>query len=119
LTVAAHSSVHHGTFAAVGAIVVLAALDLVGALLARQWADHHSNVALIGGVAVFGLIFVAYGKSLDYAELGTVTIGWVVLLQIGVVLIDRYRNAVAIPPGKWLAIALLLVLQAYLTLDVR
>lgn len=116
---AANTSAHHGTFAAAGAIVVLAALDLVGALLARQWANHHSTVALVGGMVVFGLLFVVYGKSLAYAELGTVTMGWVVLLQVGVVLIDRFRDAVAIPPGKWLVIALVLVLQAYLTLDLR
>jgi len=99
--------------------VALAALDLLGALLARQWASHHSTVALFGGMVVFGLLFVVYGKSLDYAELGTVTMGWVVLLQVGVVLIDRYRNAVAIPLDRWLVIVLILLGQAYLMLDVR
>jgi multidrug transporter EmrE-like cation transporter len=116
---ATNTPAHHGMFAAVGAIIVLAALDLVGALLARHWADHHSSVALVGGVTVFGLIFVVYGKSLDYAELGTVTIGWVVLLQVGVVLIDRHRNAGPIPLDRWLVIALILVGQAYLMADVR
>ena len=116
---AANTPAHHGTLAAVGAIVLLAMLDLVGALLARHWANHHSTVALVGGITVFGLIFVVYGKSLDYAELGTVTIGWVVLLQVGVVLIDHHHNAVAIPLDRWLVIALIVAGQAYLMADVR
>jgi len=98
----------------IAAILVLAALDLAGAALARSWSDHRSMITMFGGMAVFSLLFVVYGKSLDYAELSTVTIGWIVLLQIGVVVLDRL-NGVAIPPPKMTAIALILVLQAYLT----
>jgi hypothetical protein len=43
-----------------------------------------------------------------------VTIGWVVMLQIGVVVLDRLHG-VTIPPGRMSAIALILVLQAYIT----
>ncbi len=97
----------------VAAIVTLGALDLIGAGLARSWSEHRSSISMIGGILVFGLLFVVYGKSLDYAELSTVTIGWVVLLQVGVVVLDRLHG-VAIPPGRMAAIALILVLQAYL-----
>jgi hypothetical protein len=113
------TSTHHGSIAAVGAIVALAALDLLGALLARRWADHHSTVALVSGIVVFGLLFVVYSKSLDYGDLATVTMGWVVLLQVGVVLIDHYRNAVAVPLDRWLVIVLILAGQAYLMADVH
>jgi hypothetical protein len=98
----------------VAAILVLAALDLLGAALARSWSDHRSIITMVGGMMVFSLLFLVYGKSLDYAELSTVTIGWIVLLQIGVVVLDRL-NGVAIPAPKMTAIALILVLQAYLT----
>jgi hypothetical protein len=95
-------------------MVALAALDIVGAAFARSWADHRSTISLLGGLLAFGLLFVVYGKSLSYAELSTVTIGWVVLLQVGVVALDRLHG-VAIPPSKMAAIALILALQAYLT----
>ncbi len=98
----------------IAAIVALGALDLIGAALARSWSEHRSTIALVGGVMVFGLLFVVYGKSLDYAELSTVTIGWVVLLQVGVVVLDRLQG-VAIPPSRMTAIVLILALQAYLT----
>jgi hypothetical protein len=100
----------------VTAIVVLAALDLIGAALARSWSDHRSIITMVGGMTVFSLLFLVYGKSLDYAELSTVTIGWIVLLQIGVVVLDRL-NGVAIPPPKLAAIGLILALQAYLTVS--
>lgn len=98
----------------IAAILVLAALDLIGAALARSWSDHRSTVTMVGGMMVFSLLFLVYGKSLDYAELSTVTIGWIVLLQIGVVVLDRLHG-VAIPPQKFAAIGLILALQTYLT----
>lgn len=48
------------------------------------------------------------------AELSTVTFGWVVLLQVGILILERVRYDVELPPGKWVAIAAILVLQAYL-----
>ena len=98
------------------AMVVLASLDLAGALLARHWAAHRSVVALAGGMAVFGLLFVVYGKSLDYAALTTVTLGWLVLLQLGVMVLDRVRGVGTLSWHRVAAMAAVLALQAYLTL---
>jgi hypothetical protein len=98
----------------IAGMVTLAALDIVGAAFARSWADHRSTISLMGGLLAFGLLFIVYGKSLSYAELSTVTIGWVVLLQVGVIVLDRLHG-VAIPPSKMAAIGLILALQAYLT----
>jgi hypothetical protein len=99
---------------ALGAMVALAALDLIGAVIARQWAVHRAPLALVAGAAVFAILFLVYARSLRYAELTTVTIGWVVLLQIGVVVLDRL-NGVAIPPAKVVVIVAILGLQAVLT----
>jgi hypothetical protein len=99
--------------ALVGSMVVLAGLDLAGAVLARRWSDHGSAFVLVGGMAVFSLLFVVYGKSLDHGELSTVTIGWVVMLQVGVVILDAGSGIVVAPP-KLLAIGLILLLQGYL-----
>lgn len=100
----------------VAAMVTLGALDLAGAWLARSWSEHRSTIAMVGGVLVFGLLFVVYGKSLDYAELSTVTIGWVVFLQVGVVVLDRLHG-VAIPPSRLVAIGLILALQVFVTVS--
>lgn len=97
----------------VAVTVALAAIDLVGAGLARSWAVHHSRPALIGGVIAFGVLFVVYAHGLRYAELTTVTVGWVVLLQVGVIIIDA-RHGVSLPPPKLVAVGGMLALQTYL-----
>ncbi len=98
------------------AMVCLAGLDLAGAVLAKEWADHGSVRGLVLGAAAFLVLFWVYASSLHYAELALVTMGWVVLLQVGLVLIDRWRYGVELPAGKWVAIGVVLVAQAYLVL---
>lgn len=100
----------------IAAIIALAGLDLIGAMFARAWADHRSIVSMVGGIVVFGLLFVVYGKSLDYVELSTVTLGWLVLLQVGVMVVDRLHG-VAFSMPQLGAMGLILILQAYLTVS--
>ena len=100
----------------VGAMVALAALDFVGAVLARQWAEERNHWLFAGGLAAFGALFAVYALSLKLAELSTVTFGWIVTLQVGLLLLERVRYAVVLPSGKWAAIMAILVLQAYLIL---
>jgi len=59
-----------------------------------------------------------YASSLQYAELALVTLGWVVALQIGVLLLDRFRYAVPIPGRAWAAVAVILVAEAYLLVGI-
>jgi hypothetical protein len=61
-------------------------------------------------------LFVVYAVGLRYAEMSTVTFGWIVVLQVGVLAVERFRYDVALPPGKWVAIAAIIALQAYLVL---
>ena len=98
------------------AMVCLAGLDLVGALFAKEWAENGSVRALVLGAGAFLVLFWVYASSLRYAELALVTMGWVVMLQVGLVLIDRWRYGVELPTGKWVAIGVVLVAQAYLVL---
>jgi hypothetical protein len=107
------------TLVAVAAMILLAALDLAGAVLAKHWSDHRSLVSLAGGIAVFGVLFVAYGSSLAYAELATVTFGWIVMLQVGVVVLQRIQDGRAIGIDRGAAMAAMLALQAYLVLATR
>ena len=71
-----------------GAMVVLAGLDFCGALLAKQWADRGSLPCFLIGIATFAVLFAVYAKSLETADLSIVTMGWVVLLQVGLILVD-------------------------------
>lgn len=100
-----------------GAMVILAGLDFGGALLAKQWADNGSRLSFLFGLLMFVILFVVYATSLKTAELSVVTMGWVVLLQVGLILIDRFHYDVNFSTGKWLAVIAILLLQAYLILD--
>ena len=105
-----------GALVATVAMVALAALDLAGAFAAKEWAEHRSPVPMLLGLLAFGVLFWVYASSLQYAELALVTMGWIVMLQVGLVVIDRVRYGVELPPDKWVAIVVLLAAQAYLLL---
>ena len=98
------------------AMLTLALLDIAGALLAKAWLADRSVLVFVAGITVFGLLFWVYGSSLRYAELATVTFGWVVLLQVGLLLIERVQTGVQLSAGRWTALVLILALQAYLIL---
>jgi hypothetical protein len=101
-----------------GAMVMLAALDFLGAVLAKEWAEgrNRNHWLFAAGLVAFGALFAVYAVSLKVAELSTVTFGWIVTLQVGLLLLERIRYAVELPNGKWAAIVAILVLQAYLIL---
>ncbi len=102
--------------ASLGTMVLLAVLDIVGALFAKEWAERHHAMWFVAGLATFGLLFAVYAASLRVAELSVVTLGWIVFLQVGLLLVDRFRYGVDLPPAKWAAIAAILVLQGFLVL---
>ena len=47
-----------------GAMVALAALDFVGAVLAKEWAEERNHWLFAGGLAAFGGLFAVYALSL-------------------------------------------------------
>ncbi len=98
------------------AMLALAAVDLLGAVFAKEWAESGTARALVLGLGSFALLFWIYASSLRYAELSVVTMGWVVILQVGLLMIDRMRYGVELPPGKWVAVAVVLIAQGYLVL---
>ena len=62
------------------------------------------------------MLFWVYASSLQYAELAVVTMGWIVLLQVGILVIDRIAFDSSLPAGKLAAIVIILVAQGYLLL---
>lgn len=110
----APSQVSPATLVAI--MLVLAGLDLVGAIVAKEWTLGRSWWFFVAGVASFVVLFGVYAIGLRYAELSTVTFGWIVGLQVAVLVVERVRYEVDLPPGKWVAIVAILVLQGYLVL---
>lgn len=101
-------------FAALVAMILLAGLDLGGAYAAKEAVERRSIGHAALGVALFVVLFWVFASSLQYADLTPVTVGWIVVLQVGVILLDRYRYGVDMPRGHWVAIAIIIAAQAYL-----
>ncbi len=97
-------------------MLVLAVLDIVGAVFAKEWTSGRSTWLFLGGAATFVVLFGVYAVGLRLAEMSTVTFGWIVGLQVGILIVERVRYNVNLPPGKWVAIVAILCLQAYLVL---
>ena len=70
------------------AMVLLAVVDLASAYVTKEAVVRRSVPWAFAGVALFVLLFYVYASSLQYAELTLVTLGWIVILQVGVVLLD-------------------------------
>ena len=94
------------------AMLLLAAVDLAGAYVAKEAVVRRSLPWGVAGVALFVLLFYVYASSLQYAELALVTLGWVVALQVGVLLLDQFRYGNALSADKWVAVAVILAAQA-------
>jgi hypothetical protein len=105
----------HG-LVAVLAMLVLAILDLGGAFAAKEAVLHRSFPMAGLGVALFVLLFWVYASSLRYADLAPVTLGWVVVLQVGVVMMDRFRYGTPVSRGQWAAVVVVIAAQTYLLL---
>ena len=100
----------------VAAMVGLAALDFTGAIFAKESVERQHTGLYVAGAVSFLALYVIYAQILKTAELSIVTIGWVVFLQVGLLLVDRFRYGVDFGSTKLIVIGLILMLQAYLVL---
>ena len=97
-------------------MLLLAALDFVGTVLAKEWTVHRSPWMLTAGAAAFLTLFIVLVCGLRYAEMSILTLGWIVTLQLAVVMVDRARYGTHLSLGGWIALLGILVLQGYLLL---
>jgi hypothetical protein len=98
------------------AMLLLAAVDLASTYATKEAVVRRSVPWASAGVVLFVVLFYVYASSLQYAGLTLVTLGWVVFLQVGVIMLDRFRYGQVLSADKWVAVALLLAAQAYLLL---
>ena len=101
---------------AILSMAALAGLDLCGAFAAKEWAEKQNGTALGLGALSFLVLFWVYASSLQYAELAVVTMGWIVLLQVGILVIDHLHFGSTLPAGKLAAVVVILAAQCYLLL---
>jgi len=95
---------------------LVAVLAMASAVAAKEAVARRSLPAAAVGLALYVVLFWVYSSSLRYADLAPVTLGWVVVLQVGVLLLDRFRYGATLTGGQWVAVVVLLAAQAYLLL---
>ncbi len=105
-----------GLLTALGLIVVLAGLDLLSALFAKEWSVHKSWWLLAAGLLCTIVIYVVFALGLKVVEMSTLAFGWIIVVESGIVIAERVRYGQSLPVGKWFAIAGLMILQGYLLL---
>jgi hypothetical protein len=105
---------HANPLAVIGFMVTLAGLDFVGTMLAKEWTVHRSPWQLVGGALAFLALFVVLVCGLRYAEMSLLTLGWIVMLQVGLLMVDQSRYGTNLTVGGWIAVVGILVLQGYL-----
>ncbi|MCW2527519.1 MAG: hypothetical protein JWM76_2379 [Pseudonocardiales bacterium] len=98
-------------------IVLLAGIDIAGALAAKTWADAPGIWVFVAGSGIYILLFWTYALSLRHGELTTVTIGWVVVITVGTMVLDQFHYGAHFPLSKWIAALAVVVLLSYLVLD--
>jgi hypothetical protein len=107
-------SVGNRQLAIVGFMLLLAGLDFTGTLLAKEWTVHREPWALAGGALTFLALFAVLLCGLRYAEMSLLTLGWIVALQLALIVVDRSRYGTHLSIGGWMAVVAILVLQGYL-----
>jgi hypothetical protein len=109
-------SVGNKQLAIVGLMLLLAGLDFTGTLLAKEWTVHREPWQLAGGAVTFLALFGVLLCGLRYAEMSLLTLGWIVVLQLALIMVDRSRYGTHLSIGGWMAVVAILVLQGYLLL---
>lgn len=100
-------------------IALLAAVDFLLGLVAKSWSGSSSSLTLAAGLGLSALLFCLYGVSLRHGHLSSITLGWVVVLTVADLLVDRFEFGVQLPTSKWLAAAGAVALLGYLIWPTR
>lgn len=106
-----------GTLIVIGLTLALAGIDLAEAVLAKEWATRRSPWLLVAGLVASGLLFALLVVALGYTEMSTLTIGWIVVLQLGLMVTESVRYGVTHAPDRWVAMGAIVCLLAYLVMS--
>jgi hypothetical protein len=98
----------------VGLVLLLAGLDIVESVFAKEWAIRRTPWLLLAGLTASVLMFLLFVVAIGYTEMSTVTIGWIVLMQAGLMVTETVRYDVSHTPDRWLAMGAIVALLTYL-----
>ena len=98
----------------VGLTVALAGLDLVESVLAKEWSLRRNHWLLLAGITTSLLLFALFVVAMRYTEMSTVTLGWIVALQTGLMITEQARYGVHHSADRWIVVAMMVALQGYL-----
>jgi hypothetical protein len=96
------------------ALVLLTVLDLAGTVAAKEAIERRSAPIAVAGALIWVLMFWVFASTLRVTGLVVVTVGWCVLVQVSVLLMDRFHYGVTMSPGKYVAVVLAVAAQVYL-----
>ncbi len=99
------------------AMAALAMLDLVGAYAAKEWMLRRGAGMFALGLVAMVLLFWVYASALQFADLAIVTLGWIVLLQVGILVMEAVKYGVHYPAKTWAVVAVIMAAQGYLVLS--
>jgi hypothetical protein len=93
-----------------GVVLLLASLDLIGSVLLKEAMLRRSPVLAIAGAGVFVFLAMTLALALEVAELSLVSLGWIVLLQVAVMVVDATRYGYT--PGRVQLVAICVAMLA-------
>jgi hypothetical protein len=102
--------------AATGSMLVLVALDLAGAYCAVRYTATGQQIWWAVGTVSYLVCFPIYAAALRWGELGTVTLAWLVSVQIGTLVIDWATKGTTLPASKLVAVLVIFAAMAYVLL---
>ncbi len=103
-----------GTAIVIGLTLLLAGLDVTESILAKEWVTHRSPWLLVAGLTASVMLFALFVVAIGYTEMSTVTIGWVVVMQVGLMVTETVRYGVSHPPDRWIVMGAIVCLLGYL-----
>ena len=106
-----------GSAIVVGLTLLLAGLDITESVLAKEWALRRSPWLLAAGLSASMLLFALFVVAIGYTEMSTVTIGWVVVMQLGLMITESVRYDVAHTPDRWVVMGAIVCLLGYLVVS--
>ena len=100
--------------AIIGITLMLAAVDVVESVLAKEWSERRTLWLLAAGVATAVLLFGLFAFAVRFTDMSTVTLGWIVVLQVGLMVTERVRYGIDHGFDRWAVVAVMVGLQGYL-----
>ena len=98
----------------VGLTIALAGLDVIESVLAKEWSVRRNHWLLLAGITASLMLFMLFVVAIRYTEMSTVTLGWIVTMQAGLMITEHIRYGVHHSADRWVVVGVMVLLQGYL-----